>query len=194
MNQTSVSRDQSPILLQRPSGLTRLTLQQTWLLLFTGLTLHVVYPSALQAQPFPTATTTPTPSTITPNSKLPEAEVRDPEPCTADCVFYTDDDISQTSFTQPSLWWSVRELGERLIPEWVVYPVEQRVDFTIDPQRWNWMNYFERYTLMTQLAYVLRPNHYDFQIFDPQQPDLPVASYTCEFAIAPPACQLHVSQ
>ncbi len=191
MNQTVVSWGQSQILFHRPSGL---TFQRTLLLLFAGLTLHSFYPPALQAQTFTTvtvATTAPTPSTIEPSSEPLAPETRDREPCTADCVFYTDSDISQTSFTQPSLWWSVRELGERLIPDWVVYPVERRVDFTIDPQRWNWMNYFERYTLMTQLAYVLRPNSYNFQIFDPQQPDLPVASYTCEFAIAPPACQLH---
>lgn len=157
-------------------------------LTIAGLTFHACHVPALQAQTLPPETQTS--ATSQPPSKLIPPETNEHPSCTTDCVFFTDDDVSQTEFTQPSLWWSVRELGERLIPDWIVYPTAHRVDFTIDPQRWNWMNYFERYTLMTQLAYVLRPNGYDFQIFDPQQPDSPVASYTCEFTLSPPICQV----
>ncbi len=192
MNQAVVSPwGQAPIVFNRPSGF---TLWRTFVLVCAGLTLSLAVSPALKAQALPTAPSVPPRSAIEPSIEPLAPEATDRLPCTTDCIFYTDSDISQTVFTQPSLWWSVRELGERLIPDWVVYPVERRVDFTIDPQRWNWMNYFERYTLMTQLAYVLRPNNYDFQIFDPQQPDFPVASYTCEFAIAPPACQLHFAK
>jgi hypothetical protein len=156
-------------------------------LTIAGLMFHCFKAPTLQAQTLPIETAS---SAIDLSSKLIPPATHESEPCTTDCVFFTDDDVSQTEFTQPSLWWSVRELGERLIPDWIVYPTAHRVDFTIDPQRWNWMNYFERYTLMTQLAYVLRPNGYDFRIFDPQQPDTPIASYTCEFAMTPPTCQV----
>ena len=169
----------------------------------TGLALHLaVWSPPLQAQTISTSaaprsaaprSAVPTSSTVQltePNPKKPIPESSHDEPCVTDCLVYTNLDISQTSFTEPSLWWSVRELGERLIPYWIVYPSEHRVEFTIDPQRWNWMNYFERYTLVTQLAYVLRPQGYSFYIFDPQQPEVPIASYTCEFANSPPDCQL----
>ena len=171
----------------------------------TGLTFYLTCFFALHAQtvsPSSSVSSLPHSPTTTPIASDPQQPISTPppqeptqeptqEPCSTDCFAYTNRDLSQTGLTHPSLWWSVRELGEQLIPNWVVYPNEHRVEFTIDPQRWNWMNYFERYTLVTQLAYVLRPQGYSFYIFDPQQPGEPIASYTCEFAINPPACQLH---
>jgi len=116
-----------------------------------------------------------------------------PPDCGPDCPFFTDVEISQQHLAEPSLWWSIEQIGTRLVPDWIVYPSEARVDLAIDPQRWNWMDYFERYTLVTQLSHVLRPREYDFRLFDPQEPERPVASYTCNFEIAPPDCQLRLS-
>ena len=114
--------------------------------------------------------------------------------CAPDCRIFTDDDISQRVLSEPSLWWSVREMGARLVPSWIVYPDEGRVDLAIDPQRWNWMDYFDRYTLVTELAHVLRPRGYNLRVFDPQQPERPVASYTCNFDTVPPTCRLRFAE
>ncbi|MCG8368425.1 MAG: hypothetical protein MJA27_34460 [Pseudanabaenales cyanobacterium] len=109
----------------------------------------------------------------------------------------TQDTISATSLTPPSLWWSrdqitaaVRSL-RNLLPQqwleaWVAYRGSEgqprRVDMVVNPQIWNQLNYLERYSVLNQLGAVAKSYGYSTRIF--RGSDL-TGAYICDFSQYP---------
>ena len=107
----------------------------------------------------------------------------------------TQDEISETSLTPPSLWWSrdiitaaLRSLrsAPQWIEAWIAYlgseAQPRRVDVVVNPQIWNQLNYLERYAVLNQFGYVAKSYGYSTRFF--RGLDL-TAAYICDFSQHP---------
>jgi hypothetical protein len=103
--------------------------------------------------------------------------------CPTDVV--TKDTICPTSLTIPSLWWADEQFGDKLLENWLAYPHEKRVDLVVNRQIWGLMDYYQRYAFVHRMVTVVRENEetgeneYNLRVFNRQEPELCLASYTC---------------
>jgi hypothetical protein len=104
----------------------------------------------------------------------------------------TKDTISQTELTLPSLWWAHEQFGNKLLENWLAYPDKRRVDLVVSRQRWGLMDYLQRYEFVNHMGTVVRPDGYNLRVFNRQDPTLPIAAYTCNFNVSPPACRIEI--
>lgn len=112
--------------------------------------------------------------------------------CPTDVV--TKDTICPTHLTLPSLWWADEQLGDKLLENWLAYPEKKRIDLVVNRQIWGLMDYYQRYAFIHRMGTVVRgarnpgENGYNLRIFNRQEPELCLASYTCSAQ----NCQLKV--
>ena len=57
----------------------------------------------------------------------------------------TENTISQTGLTNPSLWWASERFGGQLLDTWLVCQDERRVTIIVNRQVWTLLDYLERY-------------------------------------------------
>lgn len=97
----------------------------------------------------------------------------------------TDQTISQTELTIPSLWWAREQFGSKLLEHWIAYNeaegVLRRVDLVVNQQVWNSLDYIDRYAFLSQMGTVARDFGFNTRVFNQDQELLGV--YYC--AIAP---------
>jgi hypothetical protein len=105
----------------------------------------------------------------------------------------TKDTISQTDLTTPSLWWAYEQFGNKLLENWLAYPDKQRVDLVVNRQRWSLMDYLQRYEFVNHMGTAIRQDGYNLRVFNRQDPTLPIAAYTCNFQLDPPACRIDIN-
>lgn len=112
----------------------------------------------------------------------------------ADGSVVTEQTISQTNLTVPSLWWAQDQFGGKLLDFWVAYPeadgAMRRVDLLVNQQVWLRYNYLERYAFVTHMGTAASDFGYNTRIYN-WQGDL-LAAYVCnyeepasEFALPP---------
>ena len=104
----------------------------------------------------------------------------------------SDDTISQTELTIPSLWWADRQFGGKLLNSWLAYPSDEqipgRVDLVVNRQIWSLLDYLERYEFVNHLGMVARDFRYNTRVFNPQGELL--AAYTCDFSKLEAVCNI----
>ena len=113
--------------------------------------------------------------------------------CTSESPIITKDTISQTDLTVPSLWWASEQFGGKLLENWLAYPEERRVDLVVNRQRWTLLDYLQRYAFVNQMGTVARSDGYNVRIFNRQEPDVPIATYTCNFSMSIPQCEIEIN-
>lgn len=113
--------------------------------------------------------------------------------CTSESPIITKDTISQTDLTVPSLWWASEQFGGKLLENWLAYPEERRVDLVVNRQRWTLLDYLQRYAFVNQMGTVARSDGYNVRIFNRQEPDMPIATYTCNFSMSLPQCEIEIN-
>ena len=113
--------------------------------------------------------------------------------CTSESTIITKDTISQTELTVPSLWWASEQFGGKLLENWLAYPEERRVDLVVNRQRWTLLDYLQRYAFVNQMGTVARSDGYNVRIFNRQEPDVPIATYTCNFSMSIPQCEIEIN-
>ena len=104
----------------------------------------------------------------------------------------TQDTISETSLTLPSLWWSrdqvVAAVGglTQFIETWIAFRGSEeqprRVDVVVNPQIWNRLNYLERYAVLNQFGSAAKSYGYSTRFF--RGLDL-TGAYICDFSQYP---------
>jgi len=113
----------------------------------------------------------------------------------------------------PTFWGVEDRLDLNLLSGWLVYwsAARKRVDFILDRQAWERLNYMERYGLVNQFGSLARDYGYDSRFFNCRQQLNPalsslafacqeeqeanfIATYTCNFSIspAPPNCEIKI--
>ena len=105
----------------------------------------------------------------------------------------TADTISQTEIATPSLWWARERIDPyrgRLITNWLAYQQEKRIDLIVNRQLWSLLNYISRYNFVNQFGTVAREYQYNLRVFNQQQECL--STYTCDYAISPPRCEIQL--
>ena len=113
--------------------------------------------------------------------------------CTSSSLIITKDTISQIDLTVPSLWWASEQFGGKLLENWLAYPEERRVDLVVNRQRWTLLDYLQRYAFVNQMGTVARSDGYNVRIFNRQEPDMPIATYTCNFSMSLPQCEIEIN-
>lgn len=112
-----------------------------------------------------------------------ELDLLDPDADRSDRNVITDDMISQQGLTTPSLWWTQRQFGGKLLEHWLAYPGSpnspRRVDLVVDRQLWGLSTYLERYTFVNQFGTAAKEFGYSLRVFNDQ--GAPLASYACNF-------------
>lgn len=95
----------------------------------------------------------------------------------------TENTISQSGLTVPSLWWAEEQFGGNLLDYWVAYPGDaetlRRVDLMVNPQIWTQYNYLERYAFLSRFGSSASDFGYNTRVFN-WQGDL-LAAYICDF-------------
>ncbi|MDJ0701744.1 MAG: hypothetical protein QNJ46_00550 [Leptolyngbyaceae cyanobacterium MO_188.B28] len=117
---------------------------------------------------------------------------RDPQEEIQRNLAITQDTISDTSLTLPSLWWSrdqvVAAVGDlpQFIETWVAFRGSEeqprRVDVVVNPQIWNLLNYLERYAVLNQFGATAKSYGYSTRFF--RGLDL-TGAYICDFSQSP---------
>ena len=102
------------------------------------------------------------------------------------------DSMSQAKPTVPSLWWAEEQFGGKLLENWLAYPDRQRVDLVVNRQLWSLLNYIERYSFVNSFGTVARDYGYNTRVFIANQPQKPLATYTCNFSTSPAVCNLDI--
>lgn len=103
----------------------------------------------------------------------------------------TADTISQRSINIPSLWWAREQFDPyrgRLVINWLAYPEEKRIDLIVNRQLWSLLDYPNRYRFLNQFGTVARGYQYNLRVFNQKQQCL--ATYTCDFTMDTPECQI----
>ena len=103
------------------------------------------------------------------------------------------DSMSQAQPTIPSLWWAEEQFGGKLLENWLAYPDRQRVDLVVNRQLWSLLNYMERYSFVNSFGTVARDYGYNTRVFIANQPQEPLATYTCNFSTSLPVCNLDIA-
>lgn len=102
------------------------------------------------------------------------------------------DTIDPEGLTVPSLWWSARQFDDKLLDTWLAYPEARRVDLVVNRQEWSASDYLDRYQFVNHFGRVARDDGYNLRVFVRQQPQIPIAAYTCNFNAEPVACALSI--
>lgn len=101
----------------------------------------------------------------------------------ADGSVVTEQTVSQTNLTVPSLWWAQDQFGGKLLDFWVAYPEAggsmRRVDLLVNQQVWLRYNYLDRYAFVTHMGTAASDFGYNTRIYN-WQGDL-LAAYVCEY-------------
>jgi len=103
--------------------------------------------------------------------------------------------INPQGLTTPSLWWAKENSQNKLLDNWIAYPVSEkepaRVDLIVNQQYWGLLEYLERYAFVNLLGSVARKNSYNVRVFNYQQELL--ATYTCNFNTSPALCNIRMN-
>jgi|GEM_PF-2525074 len=95
---------------------------------------------------------------------------------------------SQKGFTVPSLWWTSRQFGEKLILDWQAYGTEQvgsqQINVIVRPELWTRYTYFERYGFL--LKFGRDASNFGYQLLVLDSEDFLLGAYTCNFAQSNP--------
>ncbi|MGA9378403.1 MAG: hypothetical protein WBV73_06495 [Phormidium sp.] len=102
----------------------------------------------------------------------------------------TQNEISQTHFTPPSIWWAAQRFGGMLLDFWFTCPGERRVYLIVNRQIWNSLNYLEKYAFVNHFGTYSRSDRYNVEVLNPQLENL--AAYRCDYAVNPINCNLWV--
>jgi hypothetical protein len=102
--------------------------------------------------------------------------------------------ISQGNLTVPSLWLAKDNSQYRLLDNWIAYPASPtepaRVDLIINQQVWSTLDYLQRYDFVNRMGSTARTYKYNIRVFNYQQERL--ATYTCNFELSPPLCNVQM--
>ncbi|MDF5726406.1 MAG: hypothetical protein PUP91_39395 [Rhizonema sp. PD37] len=103
--------------------------------------------------------------------------------------------ISQRGLTIPSLWLAKENSENKLLDNWIAYPVKKtepgRVDLLVNQQLWSILDYSERYGFLNRVGTVARRYGYNLRVFNYQKERL--ATYTCNFSISPVLCNVDLN-
>jgi hypothetical protein len=137
-----------------------------------------------------------TPSDSILGSEPLETELLDKRTPPRDGQWITANTISPSQLANPSLWWAEEQFDQfngKLIQNWIAYPKKnkKRVDLIVNRQLWSLLDYLGRYSFLSRYGAAARDYQYDVRVFN-EQAD-PLAAYTCNYDITPPACQLILS-
>ncbi|HEY9298352.1 MAG TPA: hypothetical protein VIQ31_18750 [Phormidium sp.] len=102
----------------------------------------------------------------------------------------TENEISQTQITQPSIWWAKQRFGTLLLDYWFTCPAKQRVYLIVNRQIWNSLNYIDRYEFVNHFGIYSRRDRYNLEVLNPQLE--PLATYKCDYNLNPISCNLWV--
>jgi hypothetical protein len=102
--------------------------------------------------------------------------------------------INQGQLTIPSLWWAKENSENKLLDNWIAYPVvgtqPARVDVIVNQQFWSILDYLERYNFVNRVGSLARNYGYNIRVFNYQQERL--ATYTCNFNTSPTLCMIKI--
>jgi hypothetical protein len=103
--------------------------------------------------------------------------------------------IYQEHLTVPSLWLAKENSENKLLDNWIAYPVSDsepaRVDLLVNQQIWSLLDYLERYDFVNRLGTVARNYGYNVRVFNYQKERL--ATYTCNFSASPAMCKIDLN-
>ncbi|KAF3887510.1 MULTISPECIES: hypothetical protein [Nostocales] len=103
--------------------------------------------------------------------------------------------IEQENLTVPSLWLAKENSENKLLDNWIAYPVSgaepARIDLIVNQQIWTLLDYLERYDFVNRLGTVARNYGYNMRVFNYQQERL--ATYTCNFSASPAMCRIDMN-
>ncbi|MEO0457181.1 MAG: hypothetical protein AAF152_11475 [Cyanobacteria bacterium P01_A01_bin.114] len=103
-------------------------------------------------------------------------------------VAITENSMSETTFTSPSLWWqedqsSLLVGSEQLISGWVAYRREgadalHHIDLDLDRNLWTSLNYIQQYTLISHFGQTAKSYGYQLRVFTGE---ILAGAYVCNF-------------
>jgi hypothetical protein len=103
--------------------------------------------------------------------------------------------IDPEGLTTPSLWWEKENSENKLLDNWIAYPVSEnepgRVDLIVNQQIWSLLDYLDRYDFVNRLGNSARTDGYNVRVFNYQR-DL-LATYTCNFNTSPTSCRIQMN-
>lgn len=95
---------------------------------------------------------------------------------------------SQQGLTVPSLWWTDRQYGQKLVVNWLVYPAnaagQKQVNLVVRSDIWSRFTYSERYAVVNQFGTFA--NTYGHQLIILNRQGTPLAGYVCDLADVAP--------
>ncbi|MEP0751893.1 hypothetical protein NDA03_06640 [Trichocoleus sp. Lan] len=133
-----------------------------------------------------------TPPTLLPSTEPLDLKLLDLESRPPRSTVIRADSMSQAKPTVPSLWWAEEQFGGKLLENWLAYPDRQRVDLVVNRQLWSLLNYIGRYSFVNNFGTVARDYGYNTRVFIANQPQEPLATYTCNFSTTPVVCDLDI--
>lgn len=107
--------------------------------------------------------------------------------------FLTNETISETGLTVPSLWWAQEQFDPfngRLINHWLANPEQKQIDLVVNRQLWSLLDYLERYRFVNNMGTVATEYGYNLRIVNRENRCL--AIYQCNFQSNPNQCQLYI--
>ncbi len=101
----------------------------------------------------------------------------------------TDETLSATDMTTPSLWWQQDKAseigplnGRSMVTGWVAHARpndrQHHIDVAVNGQIWNILNYLEQYAFVTQFGQSAKTYGYHLRVFNGNRL---VAGYVCDF-------------
>ncbi len=91
---------------------------------------------------------------------------------------------SQKGLTVPSLWWTDRQYGQKLVVNWLVYPEntlgQRQVNLIVRSDIWSRYTYSERYAVANHFGTFA--SQYGHQLIVLNRQGFPLASYLCDLA------------
>jgi hypothetical protein len=154
--------------------------QSLKILLYTILVCSTTQPGAAQILTPPQASQDPL-----------EIELLKPDASHKGRDIVTANNISQSSVSNPSLWWAkeqFNEVSDKLINNWIAYQDEKRIDLIVNRQPWTLLDYLGRYRFINRFGTVARTHNYNVRIFNQQGDKL--ATYTCNYTQSPALCAI----
>jgi hypothetical protein len=92
--------------------------------------------------------------------------------------------FNQKKPTNPSLWWLQEQdkSNLQLINNWLAYTEQKRIDFVVNRNRWNNLDYISKYSFVHKTGSKIAQEYgYNIRIFIINEPQKPIATYTCDF-------------
>ena len=102
----------------------------------------------------------------------------------------TENDISQTNLTPPSVWWAAQRFGNLLLDFWFSCPGDRRVYLIVNRQIWNSLNYVEKYAFVNHFGTYSQSDKYNVEVLNPQLENL--AAYRCDYSVNSLSCKVWV--